>query len=265
MDTIRSVAAFVLFLTTLAPLSAAAEEQDDWYDIEVIIFKHKAASGEETDVSTRESQVPDYDEAVVLLPPDGVSPQPFAVTSPLAGPRIPYQRLDDSELRMESQVARLTASGEYQPLLHIAWQQPVRSAQPVQWVRLDNRLMQEPSDLQLPPDLLSYKSDDRWPEESPDEDTIEGIIAIERNRFLHINIDLRYLQPDAESGAAGLFSIFTRSEQRPKVFRLHAERRIGIDEVHYFDHPVFGVLVLVTPDEIPEKAPETPGDEPQDS
>lgn len=63
---------------------------------------------------------------------------------------------------------------------------------------------------------------------------IDGVIRVSRNRFLHVDIDLLY-----------------RADAATTTFRLQQSRRINSGEVHYFDHPAFGLLVKLTPYEAP--------------
>lgn len=59
---------------------------------------------------------------------------------------------------------------------------------------------------------------------------LDGLVRVSRNRFLHIDLDLLY-RPDGTATA----------------YRLQQSRRINSGEVHYFDHPAFGLLVKLTP------------------
>ncbi|HZF15642.1 MAG TPA: CsiV family protein [Steroidobacteraceae bacterium] len=70
---------------------------------------------------------------------------------------------------------------------------------------------------------------------------ISGSITLQRGRFLHLELDLLYttadplpklLQPNLPAG--------------PMTFRLHQDRRMRPFERHYFDHPAFGVVAIIT-------------------
>jgi len=73
--------------------------------------------------------------------------------------------------------------------------------------------------------------------------TLAGTISLHRGRFLHIALDL---------------TLDTRTELRPlsQPFRLTERRRLRSGEVHYFDHPAFGVVLTVRPEPEPEPEPE---------
>ncbi len=70
---------------------------------------------------------------------------------------------------------------------------------------------------------------------------ITGSITLQRGRFLHLALDLAYttsnppaklLQPNAPAG--------------PLTFQMHQDRRMRPFERHYFDHPAFGVIAIIT-------------------
>ena len=56
---------------------------------------------------------------------------------------------------------------------------------------------------------------------------------------LQVDVDLLYSRP-AGGGA-------TAPGMAPARFRLVSERRMRSGELHYIDHPLFGVLILLTP------------------
>ena len=68
----------------------------------------------------------------------------------------------------------------------------------------------------------------------PGNDNVEGFVKLLRERFLHLDIDL-FLRPDP-----------AMSEDQ-RVYHLQETRRVRSGEVHYFDHPKFGVIARVTP------------------
>jgi hypothetical protein len=66
--------------------------------------------------------------------------------------------------------------------------------------------------------------------ESPDH-RLDGTFRFYLSRFLHVDMNL-VLQPGA-------------GEEAP-TFRLSEHRRVKLQEINYFDHPKFGVLLRVT-------------------
>ena len=67
--------------------------------------------------------------------------------------------------------------------------------------------------------------------------TLDGLFRFYLSRFLHVDLDLQLRQAGTIADAA------------PLVLRLREHRRIRTQDVHYFDHPRFGMLVRITPAE----------------
>ncbi|WP_428355069.1 CsiV family protein [Methyloprofundus sp.] len=63
---------------------------------------------------------------------------------------------------------------------------------------------------------------------------LTGWIKIQRGNLLHVIADLEFSPPES----AGV------------IYRLNEKRRVLLNEVHYLDHPKFGVVVKVSPVEM---------------
>lgn len=228
----------------LAVAQAAANERDDWYDIEVIVFEHKTGPGAAAEAWSLDPGVPATELAIEAAPPPGELPRLLTELLPAIDVRLPYRRLDPAELRLERLYNRLTVSADYEPLLHVGWRQPANPDQPVRGVRVHSPTPVE-TDRPPPSTLFIDTSATRAP--APRARIVDGVVSLQRSRFLHLNIDLLLSEPATGTTDAGLFSIFSRRENRATSWRLQAQRRIRVNEVHYFDHPVFGVIIQVTP------------------
>ncbi|MCK4950355.1 MAG: hypothetical protein KAS48_00950 [Gammaproteobacteria bacterium] len=118
---------------------------------------------------------------------------------------------------------------------------------------------------------------------------IEGTIKISRARYLHVWTDLIYRIPSADienisyntnsqdtylqemdtmnsyASNADFDTINTNQDaysQPLANFRLQDHRRMRSKELHYIDHPLFGVIVIAMPYELPElPAEESPAEE----
>lgn len=71
---------------------------------------------------------------------------------------------------------------------------------------------------------------------------LDGTARLYSRRYLHLTLDLRWTQL-AEGGAASSGELLPESALRS--FRLNETRRMRRDQLHYFDHPRFGVLARV--------------------
>jgi hypothetical protein len=82
-------------------------------------------------------------------------------------------------------------------------------------------------------------------------DSIEGSVTLVRERYLHLDVDLLLMKT---SGAAP--AQYSEGPNSAPAFRLREKRRMRSRELHYFDHPRFGMIAMVTPYDAPEDEPE---------
>jgi hypothetical protein len=88
-------------------------------------------------------------------------------------------------------------------------------------------------------------------------DGIEGSVTLVRERYLHLDVDLLLITAGSPSPAQ-----YSDSPVSKPIFRLREKRRIRSRELHYFDHPRFGMIAMVTPYDAPEEEAE-PEPEPE--
>ena len=73
-----------------------------------------------------------------------------------------------------------------------------------------------------------------------------GTVRVHLARFLHITLDLTYQGTGSATAAAAAGDGLDEIALAPQ-YRLKTTRSARSTELHYFDHPAFGVLVRVTP------------------
>lgn len=253
--------AFLLstLLLFAAHATAAEEDKAPWYEIEIIVFQHN--DPDSTESWPGDPGAPDLTDAVELAPAV-LSPMQAGLESGMqetrtASPAMPllaFQMTDDTELRLGAVVNRLMLSDDYAPILHTAWRQPVseRSEAPAVHVQSEisasqhsgaetlNELLVTPPGEELFDETIAETGDKR------PTNTIDGMITVSRNRYLHLRADLLYRKKQPRQQEDSLFSIFSRDEPQPEAFRMHQQRRVRDGELHYFDHPMFGLIALVT-------------------
>jgi hypothetical protein len=88
-----------------------------------------------------------------------------------------------------------------------------------------------------------------------------GSIRLYLSRFLHVDLDLSYLDAAAPRAAQAAAGQLAEIELAPR-YRLVVDRAARSNELHYFDHPAFGVLVRVTPVRDPPPPAGTSGTRP---
>lgn len=153
---------------------------------------------------------------------NGVGTPPETVEEPTTW----YQFLDPERFELGRALARLGTLDAYTPLLHGGWSQAAL---------LEDEAI--PLELGLFGRLKPA-----------------GSIRLHRSRFLHLTIDVsiqddyRYRPAPIAPGATSPLTEFVG----PTKYVIQTQRRIRSGELHFFDHPAFGILVIVRP------APEEP-------
>jgi hypothetical protein len=146
------------------------------------------------------------------LPPPPVDP--LAVQRAEA---LSVRLLRPDELKLGNEYRKLRALAGYRPLVHTGWVQPglpEADAQP-----FDLKVLGVPNP--------------------------SGTVRVHLTRFLHVTLDLTY-QADGTGPVLAANDGLGELALAPR-YRLTATRNVRSNELHYFDHPAFGVLVRITP------------------
>ena len=139
-----------------------------------------------------------------------------------------YRLLSAEELELTDAYDKLELLDAYTPLVHGGWVQEGL-----------------PEELAIPFDL-------------PLLGTVNplGTITLHLRRFLHVTVALRYQSVRAAGELLYPASVGLEEITLPARYDLNVQRRIRSGELHFFDHPAFGVLVLVRPQPEELEAPE---------
>ena len=211
---------------------------------------------------------------------------------------VAYQILPNDQLQLTTMAEKLQRSPKRDLLLHIAWQQPTydrKHAEPVYFAAdmvesppVDENENNAETGINLPsPGEITELSGLEYAMEEgrnigPSNPQFVGTVTLSVERYLHIATDLIYRQaitqhkpipvPDLElwydrpyptlhepQGPA-----FQQAEwQAVRGFQLKESRRMRSTEIHYLDHPFMGMVVVITPVELPEAAEEIQQTSPQ--
>lgn len=251
MSTRLSLLALAAFVTPggLA-LGQAAPTAPPQYEVEVIAFAYRDFDPSEERFDQTVEGLPEAAFGLPLAPPvfdeslfGAMAPVSPPAVPPIApetapAPTEPLEPVEDpllvrplraDELKLGGEYRRVRAISGYVPLLHTGWVQPGL-----------------PEDQSEPFDLATIGT------LNP-----RGTVRVHLSRFLHVTLDLTYRDQDvsvASEGTAGLSELALAPR-----YRLRTTRNVRSGELHYFDHPAFGVLVRVTPRAAP---PTQPGQRP---
>jgi peptidoglycan-binding protein CsiV len=229
-----------------APPASVPQRAAPQFQVEVLIFTHRDFDPNEEQFALEERRAPapeqslrsldelgggvefDADAPVSLAAPapatDGtpsVEPDAAAVTDAAVVPEneFRFRVLRPEELQLTSQYRVLARLPGYHPLVHGGWVQ-----------------LGLPDSATIPVDLgvLGVTNP-------------AGTVRLSLTRFLHVKLDLTYVDTQAaQRGPAPAPGDLTELPIAPR-YHIDDERTTRSGEIHYFDHPAFGVLIKVTP------------------
>ena len=199
---------------TVPAIPAGASER--WFTVEIIVFDDLQDENLHAERWPEEPGEPSLRGAIELTRPhEGEAEE--AVHA--------FRLLNRSELSLNKVRDSLRRSARYRPFLHAGWRVPGLphgAARPAHVSpRLGNGGASVPGSV------------------SRERPAVQGTVQVSLARYLQIDLDLLYSRPD--SGES------TMPNGVPTRFRLMSKRRMRSRELHYIDHPLFGVLVLITP------------------
>ncbi|HEY3646069.1 MAG TPA: CsiV family protein [Gammaproteobacteria bacterium] len=253
MKTLAAASLLTLLLTGAASGAAttatpAAAPAPNWYNVEIIVFRVLDPDAGSNETWPVDPGMPDWNAAAALNPPNSV------------GPAVPYQALSPVSEQLGEAWNRLRRSKGYEPLLHVTWTQPAleREGANSQAVRIG-----------VPPQVAAPAAPTAM---TPAPAAVTGATAqalkptlaygdaklSTTGPYLHFDLDLVLQGPLAKQAMP---SAATLSSAMPapaaggsipaapayQLYRLRHDMRVNGGKLAYFDHPLFGAIVLVTP------------------
>lgn len=241
----------MLFALSAATFNACAESTP-WYQIEVLVFDYHQPP------ATGAEHWPVFEQGIIdTLLQDGIQ-----LTAPLAPGLDPelqpadrgFRQLNADDMLLHTRAQKLRNSRNYRVVLHTAWRQPVRGRESALPVVLDNMPeLAMPADsgiakpeFQMPPaySQAAAGAESAVPQE-PAEPHVRGLLSVGLSRYLHVDVDLYYRNPDIQPASVEWSS--DPNKQYADTYQLHENRRMRSKEMHFLDHPYFGVLIYIVP------------------
>lgn len=189
-----------------------------WYQVEMLVFEHLTAdsSGE----MWHSDDVPYYPDTIEL------------VTG--ASGSNAFKMLPSSRYKLGGVNKVLRLSSGYRPVYHVAWQQPELTKSRAKKVHIKNPQAK-----------------------------INGTVSLRGGYLLHLDLDISYFidlltesvtsyteeevfEEGASPGKAREEIITEEIIMSGTYAQMKETRRIKLNELHYFDHPLFGVIMRVT-------------------
>ncbi len=246
--------------TAPTPQPAPAQKDPTIYHLEIVLFRNTnppSTISKETwpdifgTASVEHLIYPTFPDLAPATPPPP-NAAPGQKKSPEKAPPPPsqqyYRFLGQRDFKLSATVAKLARLPGYEVMLHTAWRQPAIDLQDNSAVYLFDGMMfpEHPLEGGFSPNGAATPVG-AMPE-SPvfNPPRFSGTVKLAAGRYLHVDLDvlLRGLtQRDESVDANG--NLIASAHTGIQGYRLDETRRIKIGEVHYFDHPAFGALVLV--------------------
>jgi len=132
------------------------------------------------------------------------------------------QMLPDSQWTLKSQ-EKLLKQNNYVILMHWAWQESASDLRKGQVIHL--------------------AGGDNYPNNLR---PVDGAVAIQLDRFFSLHFDLRLSLPWADIKDYNLINL-DRNNNDYVTFKIDQRLRMRSNELNYIDHPLFGILVNVSP------------------
>jgi len=256
----------LLVLLLLLPVALQAQADNDRarLSVEIIVFERTNNAGHEEERWPDKPGMPsNFDQAIEADSDKGRE----------AGIRQAGQR------RLGSVANRLNDASDYNVVVHRAWTLPERDRLDTPVIRLfkDERLPGEEGTDRRPGQSVfqdeHLREDSRADAGSESKQAqldlarpLDGILRVYRNRYIHIatdlifNPDITREAPSSEAQArqrarriedllAGRIQFEDFEEEETKQpfvgYRLSESRRVRLGQLHYLDHPRYGVIVRV--------------------
>ena len=205
-------AAAAVIAGAIFTIPAGASER--WFTVEIIVFHDLRDEALHAEHWPQEPGEPPLEGAVELTRrhegDDAAAPHAFRLVS-------------RSGLALGPVVTALRRSEWYRPLVHAAWRLPGLPLKAARPARVGMHLG------------VGDATGGRGGRGA----SVNGTVKVSLKRYLHVDVDLLYIRAATGEIAA--------TEAVPTRFRLATGHRMRSGELRYIDHPLFGILMLITP------------------
>ena len=263
---------FEVELIVFAHKNNRALESEKWPEITDLVLPKKMVELSHPEPKPPEEAKPKADEQSLVF--EQVNPDAnSSIEEPIPMP-VAFVMLEDEELQLKASFKKISRSSKFDPLLHVAWRQPTFDKKHAQSVLLYEG-MTEPEVTEsnkTKPKSASTSIDENIKPMNP---RFAGTIRLSVSRYLHFAADLVYRTPIIQRVAIPMSSdelwndtpyqslfdpqgpaVKLESWKAMRGFRLKESRRMRSKRIHYLDHPFLGIVVLITPVELPKDSEE---------
>lgn len=213
------------------------------YDIEIVIFEDLSSRYIDSEQWPKLEHLllPEQPETATEINAD--SSKAVEAAAPVGNDVINIISNDTGML--DEYTKTFNSSARYNVLVHKAWRQAGLDAESA----IDIHINSKKNAIKKSPAPLTSFNSELGDDNDKTSSSIKGIIRVTLGRYLHIYTDLIYKRPNTSYSPA-----LTSSQNGEfREFSIKSHRRMRSRELHYIDHPLIGILVMVLPVEKPEK------------
>ncbi len=218
-----------------APVVPVVPPPPDWFEVELLVFRHTQPGAGASETWPADPGRPAV-EGARELDLESIVLEPFMALPPTASRLLEQQR-------------KLQKSPRYEPIGYFAWLQPPLERGKSPAIRIAAPAPPPPATdphaplagTAPPTPAFAFAADPNAPLAPalpPLRTPLDGTITVGLQRYLYVALDLVFQPGDLPPLVDG-------TPMPP--FRLSETRRLRSKELHYFDHPLFGAIVLITP------------------
>ncbi len=208
-----------LILGLVMTLTIAPPVESRSYQVEVVVFSNENSQVGEGEVWADLNSLPDFEGSIPLKSQIQINDEGIEENS-VDYVKLPY------EVRHLNLKSKFELSKELKIVLSEGWRQPKPEDNIFDYVYLHSGAVPAFS----PDNHLSFRETAILTKSFSDliVKKLQGVVGIRVSHLLYVDLDL-------------IFS------SREGLVRLSESRKIKLKELNYFDHPLFGVLLMVSP------------------
>lgn len=229
----------ILLALSLFTFSIASFANEPLYQVELLFFSHHLDTNSRAEIWPQRA----------TLPTTWYSAQ--SITSEATHENIAsslFTLLPEQDKVLRSAYLKLENTADYQPIGHIAWQQMITERKKtVRFVAGKNyrHNKSQPSlfkgfahffDSSQQKETFDVWQDDSW--------QIRGLLSLNEKRFHEVELNVIFQIP---TNSQGLIKPNSSDLDILNPYPIKTFRKVRENELHYFDHPLFGILLKITP------------------
>ncbi len=240
----------ILYPLLLLPVLAYGEEEERWYQVEVIIFSQNSPDYHQSEIWPLDFKQPDLKSSRELL----TYKKPARGTTT---PQLPkaFSLAAKESLQLSDTASRIKRAKDVELMLHLAWVQPGLDEKQAVPVHIYEGMMAQ---------ISANTTKKRFSTQGEELPKLDGTLRLSLSRYLHLESDLIWREPlppgmpVAQSHTIETTPQFASatveeplatpaemSGSNYQVFRMQQSSRMRSSEIHYQDHPVFGIIAVV--------------------